>query len=597
MFRAGSWVAAIALLLGPAAALATCLQGDLDGNGAIDAADESLLAALYGASEGDPAYDPAADANGDAAIDVRDLALFGAHFGDAGGEIDTSAPALVVSLDDVPDDMNDLLVAPPDGFDITLAWSGIGGSIVAPATLSVTSSLPFGALPAGAELAPLFTAGQMGARLAVPAGTDLARTSHYLTVRVADVAGNEAQAVYGFAVRDHPVSGPPLEDEQLVWLDFTRDRSLGPEVDFVEDLRTFHLTSTAAPLLEPAIRDWVIAEVVARANVLYGRNPDGSAAPGSANLRLVAAQPAAPPYSRLCVGGASQLGAPYLGATLLDVNNVVKAQDECALGSFFGVFPQALDDLWAADPEFQAVFDPLDPAHAGTPIGEHALDAIVLDVAFDPQLASGPALARWNAIETAVTAFAQAIASAAAHETGHLVGLVAHGATPGGLFGGASGGAYDHNVTPSGATPGENFLMNQGASFTFAEITGRAGEALPRLRPLAWAYLHNALVLDARVTALYPAPALAAANPPAVALGGGAASVTFTGTGFVATPALWLVDAQTGSANEVLGEAWLDAGTVTGTVNALLVPPGTYDVQLVNPDGQVATLPAGLVVQ
>jgi len=589
---------AIAIVLAwPSPARAASLAGDLDGSGTIDLGDEALLVELYGSATGDATYDPAADANDDGAVDVRDLALFAVNFGATGGDVDLDPPGLIVSLNDIPDDMNDLLVVPPEQFDITLAFDDSGGAILDPSSLSIASSVELAGVPAGGELAPLFGATPMGARLTVPAGADLARTSHYLSVQVADAAGNVASATYGFAVRDHPVSGPPLENEQIVFLDFSRNRSLGPEIDFLEDLRTFHLSSTAAPQFEPMIRDWVVGEIVVRANVLYGRNPDGSTAPGGASLRFVDTAPATPPYSRLCVGGTSQLGALYLGATLLDVNNVVESQDECLYGSHFGVFPQALDNLWVGDADYQDAFDPIDPARGGTPIGEHALDAIVLDVAFDPQTASAAQRTRFDEISEAVYAFAQAIASAAAHETGHLVGLVAHGATPGGLYGGATGANYDHNVTPAGATPGETFLMNQGGSFTFAELTGRAGEPLPRLRPLAWAYLRNQLVLDSSVSALYPAPSIGGVSPNVLALGGGAATISISGTGFVATPALWLVDPQTQSANEVLAETWLGTGAMTGSVNAALVPPGTYDLQLINPDGQTVTLPAALVVQ
>ena len=586
---------AIGVAAAPAARAAPLL-GDFNGDGVLDYLDEFLLTYFYGATPGDPLYDPAADFNADGVIDVTDLALFGGGFGTSGGTVDNAAPDVFVTLNDIPDDMNDLLVVPPDEFDITLAFDSLGGSVIHPASLSVTSDRDFGALTAGTELAPFFSIGQTSASWRVPAGSDLERTSHYLTVSVSDLAGNTVNDVYGFAVRDYPISGAPLGDLQWVFLDFTQDRSLGPDVDFVEDLRTFHLASAAAPQYETQMRDWIVMEIVARANLLLGRNPDGSAAPDSPNLQFVETAPVGT-HSRLCVGGSSQLGSSYLGATQLDVNNVNDAQDECAFGSYFGVFPQAIDNLWAGDPDYQAALHPLDPLQAGTPVGEHALDPIVLDSGYDPATGSAQEAARWGEITNAVDAFSQVIASAIAHETGHLVGLVAHGAAPGGLFGGSTGGDFDHNVTPGGGTPATTHLMNQGAAFSFAEMTGRAGEPLPDFRTLNWAYLRDEVVLAPLVTALYPPPTITSVSPPVVDLSAGPVTLTINGSNFVATPRIELVESNDPTPNEVLGEAFVDPNTITGIANGLLVQPALYDVEVINPDGQKAVLAGGLLVQ
>ncbi len=197
----------------------------------------------------------------------------------------------------------------------------------------------------------------------------------------------------------------------------------------------------------------------------------------------------------------------------MDVNNLDESQDECVGGAIFGIFPQALDNLWGSDAEFQASFDPLMASRGGTPVGEDPLDAVVIAPDFDPGSATVEELARWDAIENAVDAFAQAIASVVAHESGHLLGLVAHGPAPAGLYGGTSGGKTDHNVTPSGAHPSENFLMNAGGTFSFDEMTGRNGSPLPVFRALDWAYLRDRVALNTHVTGLFPPPTLTSVTP------------------------------------------------------------------------------------
>ena len=65
-----------------------------------------------------------------------------------------------------------------------------------------------------------------------------------------------------------------------------------------------------------------------------------------------------------------------------------------------------------------------------------------------------------------------------------------------GLWGGVGGVVLDHNTTPTGGSPAENFLMNAGNQFSFAEITGRGASGAPVFRPLNWAYLRDRVVLD-----------------------------------------------------------------------------------------------------
>jgi hypothetical protein len=302
--------------------------------------------------------------------------------------------------------------------------------------------------------------------------------------------------------------------------------------------------------------------------------------------------------TRLCVGGESGFGPDLLGVSILDVNNALKDTDACTLASFFGVFPAAIDDLWGGDPTFQTAFALLDPDLGGTPVGENPLDPIVLAAGFDPSTATLEQLLRHAAIGAALEAFSGTVATAIAHETGHLLGLVAHGAAPGGLYGGNTAADNDHNVTPDGLTPSENFLMNDGASFSFAEVSNTGGRSFPVFRALSWAYLRDRVVLDPKVNGLYPAPAVTGVDPGSAAYGSGdSIIVTITGHDFLAGAAVQLSTAGNPAPLPVLDLVWVDTQTIIGTVYAPVAAPGVYDLRVVNPDGQVAELASALVLQ
>jgi hypothetical protein len=586
------------LLLPPLSARAALMPGDLNGDGTITPDDDRFFAQIYGSESGDHDFYPPADLNADGVIDYRDLALLGSSNGLGGGEVDTTPPQLLVTLNDVSESLSDLLVVPPEMFQITLIVEHDGESLIDWSSLSVTASEDMGAAnPAGVELATHFGPDFMRAVWELPVGSELARTSHYLDVSVRDGAGNESTAQYGFAVRDFPLTGAPMESQQIIFLDFGQDRSMGPEVDLLEDLRTFYLSSTASPAIESLAQAWVIDEVVAHANDFYRRNVGGSGE-DVANVLFVSTPPAQGSYSRLCVGGESLAGSSFLGNVPLDLNNQKEASDECIYGAYFGVFPQAINDLWGSDPEYHAFFDPFDPYLGGVPIGEHPVDATVMDPGFF-LFTGGPAERdRFLTVHGGITTFARIIGVAVAHETGHLLGLVAHGPAPGGLYGGSTGGVTDHNVGTNGSTPSGNFMMNSGASFSFAEINGTNG-GQPSFRPLNWAYLRDRLIIDSRVTELLPAPLLDSVNPVSITFGGGVeqAVITLHGENLGTASAINLLAPGDPTPNPVLGLTVVNDQTLTGIVYQLLVPNDLYDVEVTNSDGQVVTLPGALLVQ
>ena len=412
-------------------------------------------------------------------------------------------PGLELSVNDIPESMNEHLLLPPGGFHVTLRFAAGVGSAIDPRSLRITSSRAVLGVPAGHDLAPLFDVSSSGARLALPLDAELERGSYTLTASILNAAGNASTRRHRFHVTDFGPRGAPFATRQTVFLDFDQNRSLGPDVDFLEDLREFGLSSAAHPKLEAWMRDWIVRSIVARAHPFYGRHADGSPTNDAVNLRFVAERPNRP-ASRLCVGGESAYGPSYLGTTVFDPSNASRSSDECIFGAFFGVFPAAMDDLWADDVLFRQVFAPLDPELGGKPVGEHPSDARLLDPALGLARASVEELLRVASIHRAVNAFAAAVATIVAHETAHLLGLVPHGPPPVGLFGGTSGGRADHNETPSGDPPRKNFLMNPGSRFDFADVAGIAGRAAPRFRALNWAYLRDRVVLQAAGTATPP---------------------------------------------------------------------------------------------
>jgi hypothetical protein len=508
------------------------------------------------------------------------------------GDADLTPPALFLTLNDIPDDMNDLLVVPPDGFQITLDIDDQGGGPIDTASLVVTNSRDIGPYPAGTNLAPLFAVSPVRASWEIPAGSDLARATHTLEVSLRDLAGNEARASYAFAVRDFSM-GPPLGNLQTVFLDFDQDRNLGPEIDFLESLREFGLSSPslAASGDEDGLRDSVVALILAQVHRVYGRDADGGPGADPVNIVFASTTPEVP-HSRLCVGGESPRGAAHLGAALLDENNTFETSDECATAALFGVFPHAIDDLWGADPAYPAVFAPVDPDLGGAPFGEHPLDAAILAPGFDLSAASPGEVQRFFAIVNAIDAFARIVSTAIAHEVGHMLGLVAHGAAPRGLWGGSSGTTTDHNADPAGGTPAGNFVMNAGTRFSFDEITGRGGKSPPVFRPLNWAYLRDRVALNEDVRALLPAPILdSVASSPTSA---DSRLVTLSGQNFAGPALVELVRTGNPVPLPVFAVSVVDPRTATGLLSRAFAEPGLYDVRLINADGQETVLEEAL---
>jgi hypothetical protein len=217
----------------------------------------------------------------------------------------------------------------------------------------------------------------------------------------------------------------------------------------------------------------------------------------------------------------------------------------------------------------------------------------VLAPGFDTGSATPEQLARHTQVQAAIAGFADMLGSIVAHETGHALGLVPPGPPGAGLFGGTSGAALNHDVTPAGADPSQNFLMNAGNTFTFARLAGLNGNPLPFFRPLDYAYLRDRVMVDAAVTLLAMPPVLSSLTPSTLSAPG-YTQITFNGARFLPTPVIrFLSPSFTYNAP---GEALVSSSQATAWVNHGQIPAGIYDVELNNPDGQISVLPQAFTV-
>jgi hypothetical protein len=496
-------------------------------------------------------------------------------------------PSVSITLNAIPASMSSLLVVPPSGFVIKVAWQA-GTYPVNPATFVITDDR-WGDPPDSQQVF-WFQTQANGAVGFAPAA--LAPGTHTLTAIVGDTELNFSTAEIAFAVRNFK-AGAPIGTGQQIWLDLESDRDAVAGPDFPVDLESFGLGSPSAPEVSGWVLEDVTAALLARVEKAYHSSPTNGA-PGADPVAVAFSthDPGAGDVTRICIGGEDPTGGVTIGNILIDPNNANRNSIECSTLPPTGIFPRELLIL-EAEPAFQSVFDPLRSAVGGTPVGEHPLDSTVLAVGFDPALAAPEELERYTQVQAAITAFADALGSIVAHEAGHALGLVPGGPPGGGLFGGTSGAVANHDVTPTGASPSQNFLMNAGSTFTFARLAGLNGNPLPYFRALDYAYLRDRVVVDPAVTLLAHPPVVASIAPDTIATTG-YTQITVDGTGFLPPPVIRCLSAS--YTYNVINESLVSSSQVTGWINYGQIPPGVYDVELRNPDGQLSVLPAALTI-
>ncbi len=501
-------------------------------------------------------------------------------------------PQITITLNGIPPEMNQLLVLPGSGSVVNVA--------ITPGTLPLDASqYGFGVFldhwgGLFNQTIPGIVRAPDGRSAVGVLQLDEATIGTFTLNAVAsDVDGRWGTASLSFAVRGFAGGAAPIGVGQKIWLDFESDRDAVPGPDFPVDLEHFGLGSPTAPALSAEARERAIAAVLDRLAELYHEaDGNGIGAPDPVQVDFFADDPGPGDVTRICVGGEDPSGGWTIGNILIDRNNAKRTSTECGTIPPSGVFPREL--LWfAGQSAFQQAFDALRPAVGGTPVGGDPLDAVVLDPAFDPASASPEELARLEQIEAAIAAFGDALGTIVGHEAAHALGLVPGGPPGGGLYGGTSGAATSHDVTPSGASPSANFLLNAGNTFTFARLAGLEGQALAVLRPLDFAYLRDRVVVDARVTGLYFPPNATSVAPASVPPGTNK-QLTVLGSGFRATPSMRLENDA--FVAQLMGESFVSATEVRGWVLSSQALPGTYDLVVENPDGQTTRLPQAVSV-
>jgi hypothetical protein len=500
-------------------------------------------------------------------------------------------PQLSITLNGVPDAMNDLLVVPPSGFVVNLA--------IAPGTHPTDASRlelyamqwdgGFRRVPWSAPAPDAEASAGVFPDLGLDAGTCT------LIALAPDVEGNWGQAEISFAIRNFPAGQAPIRSGQQIWLDFASDRDAVPGEDFAVDLLSFGLGSPSTPALSAEAERRVVEAVLDRvAQVYHQEDGNGLGAPDPVQVDFFADDPGPGDVTRICVGGEDPSGGATIGNAPFDPNNAVRTVELCGTIPPTGIFPRELL-YFLGEASFQAVFAPLLPALGGTPVGEGPLDGLVLapPPVFVPAPLRPAVLARTLEIETAITAFGDALGTIIAHETGHALGLVAAGPPGGGLYGGTAGAASTHDVLPGGATPTENLVMNAGTTYSFAKLAGLEGQSLAVIRALDFAYLRDRVVLDPKVTGLYLPPQAVSVSPSTLASNLNT-KISVLGGAFRATPSMRI---ESGAfVAQLQGELFVSASEVRGWVLGTQALPGLYDLVVENPDGQTMRLPQAITL-
>ncbi len=499
----------------------------------------------------------------------------------------TQPPTVSITLNAVPDEMNDLLVVPPTGFVINIAYEA-GDLPIDPSRIYLADCLFGWGCWALEQATASLSAGATSAIWQVPEGyTGFAVGSHMLHVLVGDTEENYAYNEIAFAVRDFPDS-PPIETGQNIWFDFDFDSTR----DFSSDLEVFGLGSPSAPAASAKIESHVTELLLIFMSFTYHwSNPNGLPAPDPVAVEFFDHDPGEGDVTRICVGGQDPTGGQTIGNILIDPNNANRVSIECGSLPPTGIFPSELM-AYQSDPAFQETFDSLQPSRGGTPVGEDPADAVVLADGFNYLSGTPEQRERYADIYSAAFRFASVLGTILAHETGHALGLVPPAAPGIGLHGGVLGAAYSHAVTPDGVAPSQNYIMKAGNAFSFAALGGLDGHPWPSFRPLNFAYLRDRAVAYVPVTELLPPPMLLSAEP--AVLESSSAQLIVTGEGFAGVPTLRL--ANESYSYDAIGETLVSESVVTGWVIKSQIPSGMYDLEIHNPDGQEATFPNAFLV-
>lgn len=384
---------------------------------------------------------------------------------------------------------------PTVGAELVVSYrSGTGGGPIDPTSLRVTADVALGASAAGSDLGPLFTRSATSAAWQIPASHAIASGSASVSVSIRDTYGN-VSSPRELAVEAVPATAleRPFDVPDIWWLNYGSDlftttfvggstvtvnTSAIPDgtSDFFQDLLVLGIASqdpTPACIAlgsNAILEDLAQLQVLGRLRELYGGDFDGATPHYSANLGF--SRSPGGNRSSIRVGGDDSSAGYTLGRAYFDHRNAVGNTNQSAS---LGVFTTNMIQYYInTSSTFQSRFNALVPGR-GTPAGEHPLDAVVLDPAFERLDVTNSAEenARYDQIWLAIDSLGRATAVIIAHEVGHSMGLCSNGPPPGGLFGSVLGPSWSGGFTNDYHfdSPGPN-LMAAALSFTNSISTG-----------------------------------------------------------------------------------------------------------------------------
>ncbi|MAE29947.1 MAG: hypothetical protein CMJ87_13345 [Planctomycetes bacterium] len=324
----------------------------------------------------------------------------------------TGGPTVSVSLNAIDDDLKSLLVVPPIGPWITVGFTE-GEAAVDPGSFRATLT-QWGQSPADISSHFMLVDEDRAVGLLTLTGL-LPDGTYWLTIEVDDVTGVTGLGSLAFAVRDFQ-SAPPIGTGQTLWLDFESDRDGVPGADFAVDLESFGLASPSEPALSAVAHDWVVQAVLDRVReVYYMVDPIGFGISDWVDVLFMDSDPGGSDVTQICIGGADPSGQGVIGSILIDPQNGNKSSVECGTIPPTGIFPREMT-VYGGQADYQTTFAGVLASLGGTPVGEHALDPIVIDPLFDPQSATAQEILRWDEVQLAITNFGNALGSIVAHE-------------------------------------------------------------------------------------------------------------------------------------------------------------------------------------
>lgn len=472
-------------------------------------------------------------------------------------EMNGSVPYL--STNDTPDPADDYLrgftlLLPDRGFTVDLRIAAPPDARIVRESLRLVADRPLGGgrVPPGTDLS---------GRLVEDVGPSL-RTLHASWLAGAEDAFPPGRTTLTLRARDtrdrhHSASVPieivPLSDDNTpfakpyAWLlRFGQDlytvtgstadtglvrleATLGPDgqPDFVQEMRILGVQGNeSAPGARTVAAGGrtganaiclarVQAEIMREIRTLYHMAPDGTPRDGIGFELFSEGWPGAPDpasyrpdgdFSMIRLGG--ELDGGYFGMSRLSwwaQSRVDDTEDDLGVGTV------AIDRALFGTAIIGDAFNDVKPG-VGTPVGEHALDALVLSDSFDRWAPgnSEEANARRDALDRVVRFMGLAIGAVTAHEMGHAMGLVPDGVPPEGLFANVTDCPFigSHTDLAHADFPGLNLMQAGGNLFgVIAEFTsttelprdldavalGRLALEEERLAPYERAYFRRAL--------------------------------------------------------------------------------------------------------